>query len=292
MHSHKTTAVNTTDCLFSVDVEDWFHILELPTAPDIAQWNNQVSRVSQNFTTLLELFSKKNVKVTCFFLGWVAEKYPELVKQACDLGHEIASHGYSHTLVYSMSADEFLLDISKAKTILEAIIGKPVLGYRAPGFSVTKDTPWFFEMLAKAGYCFDSSVFPAPRQHGGMASTPLSPYRINTQYGQIVEFPISVSHILNKPFCFFGGGYLRLAPYFLIKNRARKVLNQGRPIIFYIHPREIDPDHPRIAMNALRRFKSYVNLKTTRYKIEQILNDFPLITFNEYLEKMNSQGDF
>jgi polysaccharide deacetylase family protein (PEP-CTERM system associated) len=278
---------NENECIFSVDVEDWFHILELPPAPDIEQWNTLPSRVSKNFRSMLEIFSEKNVKVTCFFLGWVAEKYPELVKEAHTLGHEIASHGYSHTLLYNMSPKEFLFDITKAKDIIENIIGTPVLGYRAPGFSVTKDTPWFFDTLAEAGYRFDSSVFPAPRQHGGINSANLSPYTIDTAYGQITEFPITVAHVFGHPMCFFGGGYLRLSPYFLIKKMAEQVIQQHRPVIFYIHPREIDPYHPRMPMSPIRRFKSYVNLHTTQSKIEKILNDFSITTFSDYLANIN-----
>ncbi len=275
------------ECIFSVDVEDWFHILEVPTVPDLVQWNALPSHVSKNFRTMLEIFSEKNIKVTCFFLGWVAEKYPELVKEAHNLGHEIASHGYSHTLLYTMTPDEFILDAKKAKTILEDIIGASVLGYRAPGFSATEDTPWFFDKLAEAGYTWDSSIFPASRSHGGISSANLSPYQIDTAHGQLTEFPITVAQVLGRRMCFFGGGYLRLSPYFLIKKMAKEVLNQGRPVIFYIHPREIDPGHPQIPMNAFRRFKSYVNMNTTRPKIEKILNDFSFTSFNNYLAEIN-----
>src|SRR5882724_4831986 len=135
----------------------------------MSQWDSLPSRVEVNFRKLLDLFSEKNVKTTCFFLGWVAQKYPDLVREASSLGHEIASHGYSHTLVYKMSPEEFYRDSSRSKQILEDITGRAVEGYRAPGFSVTEKTPWFFEKLADAGYRYDASVFPTRRAHGGLA---------------------------------------------------------------------------------------------------------------------------
>ncbi len=279
-------------CVFTVDIEDWFHIPELPMALSVAEWDTLPSHVSGNFRAMLEIFAEKGVSVTCFFLGWVAQKFPELVKEAWSQGHEIASHGYAHTLVYQMTPEDFLVDISKAKNIIENITGAPVLGYRAPGFSVTDDTPWFFEKLAEAGYRFDSSIFPASRQYGGGLKTAnFTPSVINTAYGRIAEFPMTVAHVMGRPICFFGGGYLRLFPYPLIKKMGMRVLDQGRPIIFYVHPREIDLHHPRIAMSSIRRFKSYVNLRTTRPKIEKILNDFSFTTFGKLIAESKVHGE-
>ncbi len=288
--SRAPTHGNEGKCIFTVDVEDWFHILALPRMPDVSEWNTLPSCVSRNFHAMLEIFRDRQVQVTCFFLGWVAERFPELVKAAVEQGHEIASHGYSHTLVYQMTPAQFLADISKSKRIIEDIAGMPVIGYRAPGFSVTQDTPWFFEQLAQAGYRFDSSVFPGPRQHGGLIAGNRHPSSVETAHGRIEEFPISVASMLGRPTCFFGGGYLRLAPYGLIKRMSKRVLGEGRPVIFYVHPREIDPAHPRMAMNPVRRFKSYVNLDTTRRKIEQLLKDFSFTTFNALLSQRESSG--
>ena len=190
--------------IMSVDVEDWFHILEAASAPDISQWDSLPSRVERNFHKLLDLFSEKNVRVTCFFLGYVAERYPRLVKEALDRGHEIASHGYAHRLIYTLTPQAFLDDVRKSKEILEGITGQAVNGYRAPGFSVTAETPWFFEKLVEAGYRYDSSVFPAPRQHGGLSTNKFAPHLIADQ---LKEFPITVADVLGKHFCFFGGGF-------------------------------------------------------------------------------------
>jgi polysaccharide deacetylase family protein (PEP-CTERM system associated) len=227
--------------------------------------------------------------VTCFFLGWVAKKFPSLVREASNRGHEIASHGFAHRLVYRMSADEFLQDLRLSKEIVEDIVGKPALGYRTSGFSVTEQTPWFFEKIVEAGYVYDSSVFPAPRGHGGMKTNKFGPYNIPTKSGDLLEFPITVKKIMGKPICFFGGGYLRLTPYSLIRSMAFKVLHEERPVIFYVHPREIDPHHPQLPMGLLRRFKSYVNLNTTEGKIRRLAADFELTTFEDFISLYGHQ---
>jgi len=268
--------------ILSVDVEDWFHILEAASAPDISQWDSLPSCVERNFRKLLDLFSEKNVRVTCFFLGYVAERYPHLVKEALDRGHEIASHGYAHRLIYTMTPQAFLEDARKSRGILEGISGQSVRGYRAPGFSVTANTPWFFEKLLEAGYQYDSSVFPAPRQHGGLNTSQYSPHLVADK---LMEFPITVADVLGKRFCFFGAGYLRLFPYSLVRQMSRKVLGENRPVVFYIHPREIDPSHPRLSLGRVRTFKSYVNLKTTEPKLRHILDEFQVTTFAEFISE-------
>jgi polysaccharide deacetylase family protein (PEP-CTERM system associated) len=270
-------------CIFSVDVEDWFHILALPTAPDIAQWETLPSCVERNFRRLLDVFAEHDARVTCFFLGWVAERYPALVREASAAGHEVASHGYAHVLTYQMTPAAFHEDVHRTKALLEEITGRAVKGYRSPGFSATADTPWFFDELARAGYRYDSSVFPAARQHGGMSGAQLAPHEVATENGALVEFPITIASVLGGPMCFFGGGYLRLFPYALIRRMGERVLREGRPVVFYVHPREIDPGHPRMAMGPVRRFKSYVNLATTETKVRRILDDFAVTTFENYM---------
>lgn len=272
-------------CIFSIDVEDWFHILDLPGTPGLAHWASLPSRVEKNFSRLLEIFSRQGVRVTCFFLGWVAEKFPHLVKLALNQGNEVASHGYAHRLVYQMTPREFSDDAIRAKKIIEDTAGREVLGYRASGFSVTPDTSWFFDRLAEAGYRYDSSIFPARRGHGGFSGADYAPYRVQTAAGEVVEFPITVTKILNTPVCLFGGGYLRLAPWHMIRRGAGKVLAEGRPVMFYIHPREIDPDQPRLDMSFVRRFKSYVNVATTERKLDSILSSFEFMTFADCLNQ-------
>lgn len=279
-----TQTLGSKRAIFSIDVEDWFHILDTPATPDISQWDSMDLTVEKNFIKLLDIIQEKDIKVSCFFLGWIAQKKPDLVKEALNRGHEIGSHGYSHTLVYKMDQNEFYQDVKKSKDVLEDITGSEISGYRAPGWSVTEDTPWYFDSLIKAGFKYSSSIFPANRAHGGMKSGSLVPYAVNRDGGQIIEFPMTMAKQFGKPVCFFGGGYLRLFPYFLIKRKAYQVLKENRPLIFYTHPREIDPDHPRLNMNLKRTFKSYVNLKSTRGKITRILDDFQFMTFQQYID--------
>jgi polysaccharide deacetylase family protein (PEP-CTERM system associated) len=184
-----------------------------------------------------------------------------------------------------MTPQDFYEDALTSKKIIEDIVGHPISGYRCPGFSVTRKTPWFFDKLIEAGYTYDSSVFPGPRGHGGLNDGHYAPYRLGSNSGGLVEFPITTTKVLGVPMCFFGGGYLRLFPSLLIKNMTLKVLREGRPVIFYIHPREIDPCHPRLPMSLGRKFKSYVNLETTEPKIRRLLAQFEVTTFRAFIEE-------
>ena len=274
--------MQTMKSVFTIDVEDWFHILDVPSAPPLSEWASLPSRVERNFHKLLDLLDEKKTKASCFFLGWVARRFPNLVLEASKRGHEIASHGDNHLLAYQVSADQFFQDAHESKSVLEQLIGKPVLGYRASGFSVTQETPWFFEKLMEAGYKYDSSVFPAPRGHGGLKGTQLRPYLVSPKQ-DFVEFPATVERVGGKSICFFGGGYLRFFPYVVIRRMAKRVLKQNRPVIFYIHPREIDPVHPRLAMGWKRQFKTYYNLESTENKISKLLSEFEMTTFQNIL---------
>jgi polysaccharide deacetylase family protein (PEP-CTERM system associated) len=269
--------------IFSIDVEDWFNLSGTGLEPPPAQWDQLESRVERNFRGLLELLAEGGGTATCFFIGYFAKRFPHLVREAIAAGHEIASHSYFHRLVYEMSPAEFEEDALASRKLLEDISGVAVRGYRAPAFSVTERTPWFFDKLAEAGYQYDSSVFPARHQTGGLATSRFQPYRIDSAAGTIDEYPITVVQTLGQPICFFGGGYLRLFPYRLIRSMGRRALNEGRPIVFYIHPREIDPDHPRLPLSRRRRFTCYVNLRSTRTKIESLLRDFQVSSFDRYI---------
>jgi polysaccharide deacetylase family protein (PEP-CTERM system associated) len=270
--------------IFSIDVEDWFNISGEGCEPDISTWDSLAATVDKDFPRLLEVFASANVKVTCFFLGYVARRFPFLVKEAARQGHEIASHGFSHRLVFEQSSDGFYNDVLSAKRLLEDIGGVPVRGHRAAAFSVTSKTPWFFDRVAQAGYSYDSSVFPAGHGVGGrLDNARLEPHEIVTGHGKLTEFPITAVRVLGKPMCFFGGGYLRLFPYPVIRAMGRRALREGRPVVFYIHPREINPAHPRLPMNLKRRFKSYVNLRSVEAKLERIARDFELTSFAGFM---------
>lgn len=270
--------------IFTIDVEDWYHILEVDSTPDLANWKKMEVRVEKNFFEMLDMLDEYNTKSTCFILGWVAENFPQLVKEAYKRGHEVASHGYSHRLVYTQTSDEFFNDIKKAKVLLEDITGEEVVSYRCPGFSITEETPWGFEQIVKAGYKFDSSVFPASRGHGGIAGAEMAPHSIATPSGVLFEYPVTITDFLGKDICFFGGGYLRFFPYSVIKAMSKKVNATGRPVIYYIHPREIDPTHPRLKMSSSRTFKSYVNLKTTKSKLSRIIQEFDVMPLKVWHE--------
>jgi polysaccharide deacetylase family protein (PEP-CTERM system associated) len=269
--------------VFTLDVEDWFHILDLPSTPPIARWDTMPSRVERNTMRMLELLAEYEVKSTFFFLAWVAERWPGLVHEAVRHGHEVASHGYAHELVYAIGRDAFRADIRKAKDLLEQISGTSVLGYRCPGFSVRADTPWFFDEVRAAGYLYDSSVFPASRNHGGLPQAPNGPYLVHTPHGDLKEFPISMARTLGRPMYFFGGGYLRVFPYAIVRHKVRQVLAEGRTPVFYLHPREIDAEQPRLPMSAKRRWMSYVGLSGTEPKLRRLFRQHRFVRFADLL---------
>ena len=269
--------------IFSIDVEDWFNLSGTGFEPPPSEWDRLESRIEQNLRGLLELLAAGGATATCFVVGYFAKRFPHLIREAVAAGHEIASHSYFHRLIYQMSASEFYEDALATRKLLEDVTGRAVRGFRAPAFSVTEHTPWFFEKLVEAGYGYDSSVFPAPHQTGGFATTRLEPHGVQTASGTIAEFPITAVRVFGRPMCFFGGGYLRLFPYRIIRTMAHTALNEGRPVIFYVHPREIDPEQPRLPLSARRKFTCYVNLGTTRPKIRQILRDFKVSSFNRYM---------
>jgi len=270
--------------IFTIDVEDYFNVTEERGEPPVSEWDSLPSIVESGFLKLLDLLDTYQVKATCFFLGYVAKKYPHLVKEAQKRGHEIASHGMFHRIVYKMSKDEFTADLLQSKNILEDICSEQVTAFRSPSFSLTEASPWFFETLAETGFIADSSVFPVKRDYGGYKTTQKKPYWITTEKGDICEFPISVAPFCGKDICFFGGGYLRLFPKQVILYMHKKLAKQGIPTLFYIHPREMEPQHPRLKMNKMAYFKSYVNLNTVQPKLEAILSSSKFITCRQYIE--------
>jgi len=256
---------------FSIDLEDWFHILDIDNGYARAEWKDLDSRVEQNVDKLLSILDFHEVRCTFFVLGWMADRFPKLVGKIDSLGHEIASHGYLHRLAYEQTPDEFRSDIQMSKRLLEDITGKRIYGYRVPGFSITEQNLWAFDIIGEEGYLYDSSVFPASRGHGGLKNTPTQPYRLSSG---VWEFPISTTRILGLNIAYSGGGYLRLFPYTFIKWTLKKNNRKGVPAIVYLHPREIDPEQPRMRMPIRRRFKCYVNLRGTERKINCMLRDF------------------
>ena len=252
---------------FSCELEDWFHILDSDRVPDIEEWSRLPLRAERGIDRLLELLDETNVKGTFFCLGWMAERMPHVVRRCQEAGHEIGSHGYGHVLAYRVGRRGFLDDIVRSKRILEDLTGEEVVGFRSPGFSVKEDNRWVFDVVAEAGYRYDASVFPAPHGHGGLRRANPGPHVVETESGPLVEIPMSTVPLLGRRMCLFGGGYLRLAPLWLIRWGVKHLHRAGQPLIVYIHPREVDPDHPRLPLPLKRRFKCYVNLRSTMAKL-------------------------
>ncbi|MDR1479993.1 MAG: DUF3473 domain-containing protein [Planctomycetaceae bacterium] len=271
---------------FSVDVEDYYQVGAFSRIISFGDWGNWESRVVANTRRVLDIFDAlaEPVKATFFVLGWVAERYPELVPEIVSRGHEIASHGFCHRLVYEQTESEFREDVVRARQILISQSGQEVIGFRAPSFSIVKRTSWAHEILAEAGYKYDSSVFPIHHDLHGNADAPREIHTIETVAGSIQEFPPAVVRYFGQNLPVSGGGYFRFFPYFVTKMCLRSVNKQDMPFVFYIHPWELDPDQPRIPNAPLKsRFRHYLNLKRTSQRLTKLLNDFNFTTIKNIL---------
>jgi polysaccharide deacetylase family protein (PEP-CTERM system associated) len=267
----------------TIDVEEWFHILDSDAVPGTVQWPDLQSRLDPSVDTILELLDRCDVKATFFWLGWVAERHRALLRRCAECGHEIASHGHAHVLPYRVGAEQFRADIVRAKAVLEDLSGRRVTGFRAAGFGITEATPWAFDTIKGAGYLYDASVFPARHGHGGQAGASLDPHFVGTRHGSLFEAPPSVIEILGRRASLFGGGYLRLAPQAMIRWGAARLKAEGRPLIVYFHPRDIDPDQPRLPLPLVRRFKCYVNLHSTLDKIKWLCENHGFGTMHDLM---------
>jgi polysaccharide deacetylase family protein (PEP-CTERM system associated) len=263
-------AADETPCLnaFSCELEDWFHILDSDRVPVLTQWSTLPLRAERNMETLLQLLDDTGVRATFFCLGWMAERMPQLVRKCQQAGHEIGSHGYAHIMASRTNLASFREDISRAKSVLEDITGQEVIGFRCPGFSVRNDNEWFFNVVAESGYGYDASIFPAYHGHGGFHGAFSGPHIIETACGPLAEIPVSTVSILGHRVCFFGGGYLRISPLPVIRWGIKQLQKKNQPLIVYVHPREIDPDHPRLPLGPWRSFKCYNNLESTLPKLK------------------------
>lgn len=257
----------------SVDVEDYFQVSAM--APYVARssWDAIPCRVERNVDRLLGLFEQRHAHATFFALGWIAERFPQMVQRIVASGHELASHGYAHLRATDQTPEEFLADIVRAKKILEDIAGVTVSGYRAPSFSISSTNQWAFDCIAKAGYRYSSSVYPIKHDHYGTPDAPRFPYRSRAG---LVEIPITTARVFGRNLPAGGGGYFRLAPYALSRWVIRTVNDRdGRPVIFYLHPWEIDPGQPRIRGTGLKtRFRHYLNLDRMELRLNRLTTDF------------------
>jgi polysaccharide deacetylase family protein (PEP-CTERM system associated) len=259
----------------TVDVEDYFHVSAFEAHVSRHRWDRFESRVCRNTDRLLDLFAEHDVTATFFVLGWVADRHPDLVRRIALAGHEIASHGYWHRLTYDLSPSEFRDDVRRAKATLEAISGLPVLGYRAPSFSITKRSYWALDVLIEEGHVYDSSIYPIHHDRYGVPDAPRHCYPIRRASGTIWELPGSTVRHFGKNLPIGGGGYFRLLPYGWTRRGIRHVNTvEGKPVIFYLHPWEIDSEQPRLEASALSRFRHYRNLAATEPRLRQLLAEF------------------
>jgi len=271
---------------FSCELEDWFHILDSDHIPTIDAWPGLPLHAEKSVDRLLDLLEENGAKATFFCLGWMAERMPEVVRRCWRAGHEIASHGYGHVLAYQVGRQGYWDDIVRAKKILEDLIGEEVVGFRSPGFCVKEENRWVFDVVAQAGYRYDASVFPARHAHGGLRQAEPGPHVIATESGPLVEIPTSTVNWMGRRVCLFGGGYLRIAPLPLIRWGIRRLYRQGQPLIVYMHPREIDPSHPRLPLPLMRRFKCYVNLCSTLPKLQWLCAHHGFVTMRTLAERV------
>ena len=276
--------------LITIDLEDYYHVSGLQDVAPREKWNDFSGRIEIGANIILEALD--GVKATFFVLGWVAKKYPDLVKKISAAGHEIATHGCNHSLIDSLTRKEFLEDLRKAKCGLEDLSGKPVKGHRAPSFSVTDKTPWAFEAIAEAGLIYDSSVFPVKRRRGGISGSSLEPYLVETSFGSVIEFPLTVFDFCKRKFPAAGGGFFRLYPYCLTAKIIQAVNRSGRPAVIYLHPWEFDSDQPKLKSRLSRNgFNHYIGLKTTIKKFRKLIRDFSLISMEDYINANNCWKD-
>lgn len=272
----------------TIDVEDYFQVAALAEAVNRDDWHSMEYRVEANVDRLLSLLDQASCKATFFTLGWVAEKSPGLVKSIQRAGHEVASHGYSHQLIYNQTQEVFREETKKSKQILEDITGEAITGYRAASYSITNDSRWALDILAEEGFTWDSSIFPVHHDRYGMPGTPRWPHRLITDKGyELAEFPLSTLKFPGYTLPIAGGGYFRLFPYWFSRFGLGSINRQGKPFVFYLHPWEVDPDQPRLDVKWFSRFRHYNNLDVCEKRLRQLLKHFAFTTMSDVLR---SQG--
>lgn len=282
----------------SIDVEDYFHVSAFESVSPPENWCHREMRVERNTERILSILSAQSVKATFFVLGWVAERCPDLVRHIAEEGHEVASHGYGHKRLCHLSRADFREDIRSSKKLLEDITGQAVLGYRAPSYSISRDSFWAFDELCEAGYLYDSSIFPVQHDYYGISdwcrfTSPAvkvsgerwEPREAVNGETSILEVPISTVSIAGKNFPIAGGGYFRLLPYAVTRRGLQQINHyEKQNFIFYLHPWEFDPDQPRMQGAGLKsRFRHYLNLHKTEERFWRLLADFRFGTISNGL---------
>lgn len=258
----------------SVDVEDWFQVLNMAGHIDRAEWDRLQLRCLDSTRRLLDLFARRDAKATFFFLGWIAERLPELVREVHAAGHEIGSHGYDHRVLPDLGREGFAEDLRKTAEILHGIVGERPRSFRACTWSIGKRTPWAVDELLRAGITIDSSIQPVRHPDYGVPGAPTTPYRLDGADGALLEFPPLTWDVMGRHLPVGGGGYLRLFPLWLLRRGFAQKAALGVPGCLYLHPWEVDPDQPRQRLGGLRGFRHYVNLGRTAAKLDALLVDY------------------
>jgi polysaccharide deacetylase family protein (PEP-CTERM system associated) len=276
----------------TIDLEDYYQVSAFSNNIDINQWDGFSSRIERNTDRLLSIFDDLGARATFFTLGWLAKKHGKLVREIADRGHEIACHSNLHRSVNAMSAAEFRIDTAQAKELLEDLIGTRVLGYRAPSFSITRNSLWAFEILAELGFSYDSSVFPIKHPNYGWPRAPRFPFTINAPSGPIIEFPMPTLQIWGARAPIGGGAYFRFLPYWYTRWGIRHInTSEDHSACIYLHPWELDTEQPRMSGSVSARLRHYFGLHGAEVKFRRLLHDFqvqPLICAIEELKSGSS----
>ena len=272
--------------ILSVDVEEWFHPEALQSRFPQDGWQKQPERVVQNIESLLRLFDEQNVKATFFTLAWVARAHPDMIRKICEQGHEIASHGSLHKMLTRMTPDEFRSDLGDSIKTLEDISGKKVLGFRAPTFSVVRETFWSWEIMLELGLKYDSSVYPIWHDRYGVPDAPRQRYIAFEENGKkLIEFPMSTLNILGKRLPFGGGGYLRIFLGAFTRMAINKINKEGLPAIMYMHPWEFDTGQPKLELGPIQTWRHYYNISGNYKKLSSLLQRFQWTSFENILDE-------
>ena len=270
----------------SFDIEDWFHLVEIESVADTAKWPSFPSIVERRTDELLGICDEFGVKATFYFLGWIAERYPQLVRRATEQGHEIGTHSYWHRKVCDLTPEEFQEDLRRSIEVIGEAGAERITSFRAPSFSITPGTEWAFDTLLDEGLRYDASLFPVPRENGGYPCSTEPHVFTRTPSGRPVpELPMSLMNIAGRQVGFSGGGYLRLFPGWLIRRGFDALHRRGLPGVVYLHPRDIAPDSPVVPMSAIRRFKCYVGLSTAAAKLRMLLERYRFASCEEVLRQ-------
>jgi len=278
-----------TTHFFTVDVEEYFQVRALESVVRRDEWLSHPSRVAGSIDALLASLDRHHVRGTFFVLGWLAKHRPEVVRAIADAGHEVASHGFWHERVTTLRRDAFCEDIRSSKRALEDLIGLPVVGYRAPNFSIVPGCEWAFDVLLEEGFRYDSSLFPIRRPGYGYPAALPVPHLLPRPNGSLAEFPLATTSILSCRVPAAGGGYLRQFPYSLIRRAFQEASDRGEPATFYIHPWEIDPDQPRLDVSSLTRIRHYRGLDGALARIERLIAEFRFGAISDYLPHLEAR---